>query len=141
MGCDIHAFLEIEVNDKWLHYGKVSIPRNYKLFSIMAGVRSGENDDLVGAPQGLPENISEMTQIHNEYNGEDWHSHSWADSTEIAFFAQCIKRFGCEAHHAFQTRQGGCSYLFGNSIEYFEKYRDDYPSFIQDIRLVYWFDG
>jgi hypothetical protein len=30
-------------------------------------------------------------------------------------------------------------FLFGNSVENFLEYREDYPAEVEDIRIVYWF--
>lgn len=32
-------------------------------------------------------------------------------------------------------------FLFGNAFEYFERFRSDYPSELEDLRFVIWFDN
>jgi len=55
MGCDIHAYLEIEnPNDRVESIGRVRLGRDYVLFGLMAGVRG---DTVLFEPRGLPKNI------------------------------------------------------------------------------------
>jgi hypothetical protein len=56
------------------HYG----PRNYVLFSALAGARGGKNNALtIQAPRGMPAGVCQEIQAAADHWGEDGHSHTW----------------------------------------------------------------
>jgi hypothetical protein len=61
MGCDIHAHLEL-IDQPALHVARFELPRNYRLFSLLAGVRYDPQEfrgfEPVYEPRGLPSGIS-----------------------------------------------------------------------------------
>jgi len=61
MGCDIHAHLEL-VDQPALHVARFQMPRNYGLFSLLAGVRYDPQEmpgfDPLYESRGLPPGIS-----------------------------------------------------------------------------------
>jgi len=61
MGCDIHAHLEL-IDRPAIHVARFDLPRNYSLFSLLAGVRSDPREmqgfEPVYEPRGLPAHIS-----------------------------------------------------------------------------------
>lgn len=132
MGCDIHAHLEIKVEEKWIYYGNPRIPRNYELFSIMAGVRG--NEKPIAKIRGIPEDANITTALHFINWGQDAHSASWLSSVEIS--EKLIGEFN-KTSESFEYEFFG--YLFGNgwSLEY----RNEWPEFLQDYRLIFWFDN
>jgi len=85
MGCDIHAFIEVP------HYGMInswaSLPflkRDYKLFSLLAGVRNHDNGlQPVVPPRGVPENMAWAAA--DLYNSDlyIWHTASWLQLHEL----------------------------------------------------------
>ncbi len=64
MGCDIHAYIDYDArpNLTWYFAGPLFIPRDYKLFGLLAGVRT-EGPPIV-EPRGIPpmEMLSYQTQ-------------------------------------------------------------------------------
>ena len=88
MGCDIHLHQEIKVDGKWEHYRACNVPRDYRLFCKMAGVRSsschGEPNEPISTPRGVPGDISVVTKISLDRWSADGHSHSWLNAAEIA---------------------------------------------------------
>lgn len=62
MGCDIHAFVEVEHTvgeDKHIHcFAELSLDRDYVLFGILAGVRVPIKP--VVEPRGIPDKLSGM---------------------------------------------------------------------------------
>jgi hypothetical protein len=119
MGCDIHLFTELKKGsgkwknaDYWQHnyfYDEKDpdceremdpVPvyrgRDYDLFGILAGVRSGSND-LIDDPRGIPEDACEITKTESERCGSDGHSHSWFTLKELKDYLEknpSIKRSG-----------------------------------------------
>jgi len=70
--------------------------RDYRLFTILAGVRRVEHITPISEPRGLPEDVSEW--IRNESNrwGVDGHSHSWLTLEELKSYPwdEPIPEFG-----------------------------------------------
>lgn len=63
MGCDIHGYVETRQHDKWWAFtGTLSLPRDYLMFTLLAGVRStGEESPLI-PPRGFPGDASYETK-------------------------------------------------------------------------------
>lgn len=84
MGCDIHAVMEVSVNDRWEFYREIEMGRSYELFGKMAGVRDSTVRPI-SDPKGLPKNMSGITQLYfwEENVGDYYHSYSYLDSSEL----------------------------------------------------------
>ena len=89
MGCDIHAYLEKQVNGKWLLHNEKKIGRDYNLFAFMVGVRVYQErsaEELikpVSKPRGLPKDVSHSVREASKDWGDDGHSHSWLNLEEL----------------------------------------------------------
>lgn len=137
MGCDIHTHFEIKVDGEWLHYSQANIRRNYRLFEKMAGVR-GESKNAISLPRGLPNNLSKITQLEVDYWDTDAHSHSWLSTDEI----KEIHKFHEELYEeGWKIDMEQWGYLYGNGWNDFHEFRDSYPEWVEDIRMVFWFDS
>ena len=140
MGCDIHAHFEIKVKNKWHHHSQPQIRRNYDLFGKMAGVRSEVTP--ITEPKGLPKSLSVVTKMDSDRKiwDSDGHTHSWFDADEIKEIIE-FHETQYDPGESWKTSIEQWFYLFGNSWDCFNKYREDYPKEIEDIRLVFWFDS
>lgn len=144
MGCDIHCHVEIKVDNRWLHYNHPRVDRSYRLFSKMAGVRNEEPGDKwyvepLSPPKGMPDDASETTLLDYRHWDGDAHSASWLGSKEIVELEKWYETIqDPKDYHGLEGRFG---YLFGNSLAGFHKYPEDQPEFLQDVRLVFWFDN
>src|SRR3990167_8499361 len=141
MGCDIHAFVEVKVDNEWLHYAEARINGNYNLFSRMADVRNDNSITPISSPRGLPKDISKMVSLHRNRWGKDGHSDSWLSYDEIYDLylwskSDSLIPLNLDIEH---TLFG--VYLFRNSLNGWKDYPEDYPEFVQDVRLVFWFDN
>ncbi len=146
MGCDIHAHIEIKVDGEWMYYAPAKIARNYLIFTRMAGVRDFGDVEPIAKPRGLPGDITGMSRLHRESDGVDGHNDSWLTATEIMELVEWAKRHDRRPLGERLAAYGGLlgNYLFGNSIESWPKYQnnpDCYPAYINDVRLVFWFDN
>ena len=137
MGCDIHIYAEVKIGGVWRHYGEVECDRDYELFEKIAGVR-GDVSDAIAEPRGVPDDASFMTRVHEKRRGEDAHTKTWLKASEIATVAEW-DRARCKRRGYGNAVWRG--YLFGNAFEYFERFRGDYPSELEDLRFVIWFDN
>ena len=148
MGCDIHLHIELKIEGKWEHYGCPSIPRSYYLFTKLAGVRASNPEiEPFSEPRGLPDDITLLTKMAVDRDGGDAHSKSWIDSNEIDQLEEWVRTYliktwnrsnsnwlDLEAHFLH-------SYCFGNSFAGIKKYPESYPSSVEDVRFVFWFDN
>jgi hypothetical protein len=104
MGCDIHAFVEVNVPKKgWVMVHAVNYrfsggdnlaSRNYQRFAALAGVR-GEGPQA----KGVPKNASDGYKWHVEKWGIDGHSHSYLSAREAANIAH-ETRYGKDTERA-----------------------------------------
>lgn len=73
MGCDIHCYIEYrdrdvsDLEDKsWSSFGgRINPGRNYAIFSLMAGVRSWNEGNILFEPRGLAENLGYYSRGDN----------------------------------------------------------------------------
>lgn len=101
MGCDIHIHTEVlkEINgtENWVNgdfyrknpdrsfpfseveFEKVEVfgGRDYRLFAILADVRSDGNNPCISQPKGLPGDVTEEIKAEADDWGIDGHSHSF----------------------------------------------------------------
>lgn len=143
MGCDIHLHQEIKVDGRWEHYRACNVPRSYRLFCKMAGVRSsccsGGHPKPISLPRGVPDDISVVTKLSLDRWDADGHSHSWLNASEIAELEEWLR--GEMAGDDWKLERTYWGYLFENSWGGFSKDPLDYPERIEDIRFVFWFDS
>lgn len=142
MGCDIHMHIEVLTENGWELYSRPHVSRNYDFFAKLADVRNYNNEIIpLSDPKGLPEDVSYLVRKAYEHWEGDVHSISYITGQEIidlCEWLQEMKPFGMGndlEHHIFHT------YLEGDSFAGFYKYPDDRPSWIKDIRFVFWFDN
>lgn len=130
MGCDIHVFLEVRKDSKWILMNQPHVHRDYQLFGHIAGVRD-DSQVLLVEPRGLPNDLSEGTQLNWDYRKEDYHTPGWLTGDEAEALSQ--------EHSAEDNRYiHPClfGYLFGNGLNTLSKELN-----ITDSRLVFWFDN
>lgn len=97
--------------------------RNYRLFAALASVR-GEGHPA----KGIPDDVSDLTQLRLDDWGSDGHSHSWDYLEDVLgiFAAHLLPENILDANRVDKTLE-----LFGNPD------RVD----LEDLRIVYWFDN
>lgn len=132
MGCDIHVFVEVKKDDKWLLMDHPHVYRNYQLFGRIAGVRDTDIEPIV-SPRGLPENLSEGTQLHWDYWNGDAHTPGWLTGKEAEHLSQHAQDFCGPKAYIHPCLFG---YLFNMGLTWFPE-----NSGISDSRVVFWFDN
>jgi hypothetical protein len=139
MGCDIHVHVEIKVKGRWLHYNHPSVNRDYNLFTKMADVRNYDGEiQPISKPRGFPVDASETTKIDYDWLDSDAHSASWLSSKELVELSRWID---LQPGKPMNGINGIFGYLFGNGLDGFTLYPDQRPDFLEDVRLVFWFDN
>lgn len=162
MGCDIHLYTEmrrtINGEAKWVNidhfklspyydgkdnaekkYGIIRLydTRNYRLFTILAGVRNyGDSDVVISPPKGIPADCSNMVAEEAEYWKLDGYSESYFTLKELKDFAN---------ENASSIEDSGLQGLI-EKIE--ERKREafsiwdnyEHPEHDENIRIVFWFD-
>jgi hypothetical protein len=130
MGCDVHAHIEVLVDGTWEHWHVPKINRDHQLFGRMAGVR--QETEPHPPVRGLPPDITRLTRMDYMRQAGDAHHASWLTSAEFCELHAWVEAHFPEYHtgHGWHKVVG---YLFG----------DGYGSrqHVQDVRLVFWFDG
>lgn len=120
MGCDIHIHTEILRNvhgtETWVNgdfykrnpdyshsegeekYEKVSVfrGRDYRVFSILADVRSDGNNPYISQPKGLPKDVTASVEEEAEFWGLDGHSHSYLNLDELKQYLEKYPTVECE---------------------------------------------
>lgn len=143
MGCDIHAYIEVKVNDRWVTYTRPRIKRHYGLFTKINGTRSravcDETPPIIPVAEileSIPEDASEITKIDYEHDGSDAHSVSVLNVKQM----EEVFRWGCEnIETLFEHYEIG--YLNGNSFYAIKDEDNDLPKDYQDVRMIVWFDN
>ena len=142
MGCDIHAHIEVKVSGEWHHWMALNIPRNYSLFARLAGVRTDKPGDQQYPLRGIPDNMSLLTNMDYNRGFGDWHHLSWITGKELSDVQDWYEREARirdpEADLCYVFSVFG--YLFGNGYDV-KRYPEDYPSTVEDVRMVFWFDN
>ena len=139
MGCDIHLHTEVKIGGEWHHYSTQSVPRNYTLFALMAGVRGREGITPISMPKGLPEDASFLTKFDANWWRADGHSYSWLGAEEIAKLYDVVQD-QIDLQAAF-------GYCFGGYWSSFHEYRGNLENGcgisneVEDVRFVFWFDN
>lgn len=131
MGCDIHLHQEVKIDGRWEYYGNPRVPRNYPLFTKMAGVRGVEKP--IVSPRGVPADATAMTKFHAERERGDAHTHSWLSRAEILELIQWMSR---SLHSSSFWSSDYFGYYFGDPWE-----REDAVAGVEDFRFVFWFDN
>ena len=132
MGCDIHLHTEVKINGGWYHYSCPNVPRNYRMFEKMAGVR-GDVAEAIVAPKGLPESSTFLTRLSHGLMDLDAHTASWLSWDEIKELYEWLKPYTWQNYP--DDFFGRC---FGNGWNYDH---EDSGVDIEDLRFVFWFDN
>ena len=141
MGCDIHAHIEVKVEDKWRHFSTPSVERNYRLFALMAGVRNYDEIEPIAEPKGLPEDITYLTKIDYEGWKLDAHDESFLTVRELVELDRRWRYYRNELKNWKHIEIIFHTYIFGGSLTGWYQYPQDNTRNIEDLRVVFWFDN
>lgn len=161
MGCDIHIYLEKNVEGNWhcIDYFKLSpytneyrvVPvvyeRDYQLFALLAGVENRYEVEPIAPPKGLPENISSVVEHEFQIWKGDAHDCSWLSVKELFTYKDNVKNASLDCSCASfdkmisNIKERMCKELwiwdFIGDHERENRLRHDAKNF----RIVFWFDG
>lgn len=123
MGCDIHAFVEIEEDDgTWTMVDELDLSRNYNLFGLI-----GEKHRAYMLPvvplKGIPKDVSRGTAAQLLIMGGDAHSKTWLTVDEA--------RAVCDRYDE----------EFGRTQDLQSALEDAVHDWGITLRLVIWFDN
>lgn len=137
MGCDIHAHVEVQIDGRWEHYSILEIPRNYRLFTKLAGVRDCEGITPISEPRGIPADITKLTAFDLEGWSGDAHSRSWITGEE----ADAVEKWMDETQKPHPHPSQPWGYLFGNGFGHSTCRDTRLDSRLGECRIVFWFDN
>ena len=126
MGCDIHTLVQVKKDNKWEDLeNDLYTDRNYKLFSILAGVRG--NEDPIAYPRGFPSDFELDKDDDENHNGHYMgdHSFSYLTLTELLENKERLKEADCDFVETLEILQDR-SIGFGG---------------MDNVRLVFGFDS
>lgn len=133
MGCDIHPYMEIKVNNKWVFIGGVIAGRNYRMFGMLSGVRDNSifEDGFFQKLQEIPKGVSkEMLDAGlcelNDKNG-DYHSFTLVAYPMMQKFVKQMKNRRLPIYYARSW------YLMMQQIIA--------SGFAEDARVILWYDN
>jgi len=135
MSIDITFNIEIKTENGWELYARPNIEKKYNIFEKLAGVR-GDIKNAICEPKGLPGDSSYIVRKSYEYTKKDNHTPSWFGLEEIKSLNDWVYCSTCS--YSLEHNILHC-YLEGNSFANFNKYHEDYPEWIKDVRFVFWF--
>lgn len=136
MSIDIKLFTEIKIylNGDWYLFGTPKVQQDYLLFEVMGHPMGGEPK----IPKLPPEDMSVLTRLSYNYDQDIYHF-NFLDANGILILETWFEDYlkSIKSNHTVEHYWG---WLFGNSWSDWIKNPKDYPSFIENIRFVYWFD-
>ena len=84
MGCDIHAFVEVqETGGWWRSAATLELNRWYRAFAELGGVRLDREWPHKTWRRGVPADVGSTARSAAADYAEDGHAHSWATLEEI----------------------------------------------------------
>jgi hypothetical protein len=126
MGCDIHGWVEVFDNNKWIACTPLKDDsRNYQRFALLAGVRDYDNINKA-QPLGIPKDVSETTLYHINQWDVDGHSHSYLPILEAA-------------NIFLETQYNASDFAKEYPVCHFFDIGSDGD--MRNYRLVFWFDN
>lgn len=140
MGTDIHMFMEIYRNNRWVHKPTKSLPenRNYEFFKLLVGnIRSDRENEstplftLSPLPKGIPSDISECISYEISDWRKDVHSFSYFSLTELLKEIVNVET----SDVLTQFTKNNFEQLIDELSDCSENISSD------DIRIVFWFDS
>lgn len=140
MAFEIKSHLEVKIDGQWHHYSVPSIVRNYKLFSLLGfdfTHRGIPNRKDTITSKGLPEDCSYITKL--SYNPQECFYPSWINVEELNKVIASFSELSSFNYDELPKMRNLLGYLFDNSVEKFIEHREDYPQFLEDVRIVFWF--
>jgi hypothetical protein len=136
MGCDIHAYIEVRIGERWVCHSQPRIKRAYGVFGKIAGIH--DCGPPIVEPRGFPVDASEIARIEFNQMRVDAHHAGWLTADEVSLFlAWLSKEEGFDFCSKWQHEQLG--YITGNSPQHLPG--DGYPTQYEAMRLVFWFDN
>ena len=131
MGCDIHAYLEVKKEDKWVYINDIDISRNYDLFARLANVRNYRGIEPISEPRGMPKHMSKDIFDHYEEYKMDYHSFSYLYLEEMI---DCLSR-------VFNGGYSNKKYIIPKEGKIIKKINGTWVIQKEKARLVFFFDN
>lgn len=124
MGMDCHLHIEVKLQDRWEHYEKVSVDRDYELFEKMSESARWNSGKQLSRHLGLPSDMNSITKLFLEQ--VDCHSHHWMDKRQVLRLHKWMQQ---------NSSSGQAMHDIVEELALF--YKKEFPIF----RLVYAFDN
>lgn len=142
MGCDIHAYVERKIDDRWclLHHIRgwggdsgYGGQRDYDFFSHLCGVRAQDPSDCP-EPKGLPKDVSPGCGYESNLYGPDGHSHSYESVNDFVDKKLALMKI---RSNELDGTTGSREYYEWKILSYEMLEHEDRDLY----RVVFWFDN
>ncbi len=143
MSTEITLHTEVRIAGKWHHYAQPVVRSDRQLFARMANIENGLPGhknfvEPISEPKGLPNELSDVTRLDS--TSRQWKHASYLNRYEIKQLQDWMDgdhhgRPRYRYEHRFDNTFG-C--LFENSYVDLDD-PELIPSFVEDIRFVFWF--
>jgi len=150
MGCDIHCYIEVNVEPfeeagykQWNLFVDPRKPifdgRSYSIFGFLANVRNYSQSPVISQPKGLPRDLSFDVIGIREYTGLDGHSDSFLTLKELLDYDydQVIWNRRIEGEGTYESLREFLGQWYFDQLDYLKTLDDD-P---ENVRIVFWFDN
>jgi hypothetical protein len=156
MGCDIHIYVEIEKDNKWIPADKLDYvdefysgvychapfyvkreiyeERNYHLFSFLAGVRGWDEPTI--PPRGFPDNLSDEIQEIVDFGFE--HTACWLSLRDLQQLKWYRSKDKWSLESFFRQQGRGSSNTTMTKLKEIQKKNKLNPD---QVRIIFWFDS
>lgn len=139
MGASIHTHIEYKTADgRWLHWAAPHVKPNYRLFSLIAGVRNDDNGIKPMVPcRGLPKDLSEVTKIAYAQDALAYglHHETWLNTDEFAELQHRWTAIDAGKHPLDTDFEESVFRAYGPGGSALASHQG-----FEDMRAVFWFD-
>ena len=154
MGCDIHLYVEVREQDRWLFDENIRLVRNYFLFLFLNphsvshrwnNKKEVEEIKPLSSNRGLPPDLSSKVQREVQRWEADGHSHSWFSLSEFLTFQHFKQVLDGEevdflTYMRSEERYGyRVQWSWHEFYDYLLKLNVIYKP--EDVRVIFWFDN
>lgn len=140
MGATIHTHIEYKTADgRWLHYAAPHVKPNYRLFALIAGIRNEDNGiQPMLQPRGLPEDMSEMTQIAYDEDSKNYYElkgKTWLYADEFFELQKHWNKLNPSAGQLDTDFEETVFHVYGPGGGAIASHNG-----FEDARIIFWFD-
>lgn len=149
MGCDIHPYIEVLIEGKWICIGSPSHGRNYALFGKLSDVRGSPPDDCPDelvpheGEVNMPSDADKGLQQAYEDGGMDYHSLTIMSLQMLRTFVKHYGRPTKRKWDKMTSKEQDAEYESASAAADWLDICEEYvgSGMAEDARMVMWYDN